>query len=76
MNSENKRECVFPMVIWPDVSMRQYRVNDHPYHAPEFIIPKIIRSGLVSIDLVGWVGVSFKIQPREAITPKITRNLF
>ena len=25
------------MVIWPAFRMRQYRVNDHPYHAPQFI---------------------------------------
>ena len=29
-----KQECVFPMVIWPAFRMGQYRVNDHPYHAP------------------------------------------
>ena len=28
--------CVFPMVIWPAFRMVQYRVNDHPYHAPQF----------------------------------------
>ena len=33
----NKRGCVFPMVIWPAFRMGQYRVNDHPYHAPQFI---------------------------------------
>ena len=32
----NKRGCVFPMVIWPAFHMGQYRVNDHPYHAPQF----------------------------------------
>ena len=26
------------MVIWPAFRMRQYRVNDHPYHAPQFSI--------------------------------------
>ena len=26
------------MVIWPEFRMRQYRVNDHPYHAPQFTI--------------------------------------
>ena len=31
-----KRGCVFPMVIWPAFRMGQYRVNDHPYHAPQF----------------------------------------
>ena len=25
------------MVIWPAFRMGQYRVNDHPYHAPQFI---------------------------------------
>ena len=24
------------MVIWPAFRMGQYRVNDHPYHAPQF----------------------------------------
>ena len=33
-----KRGCVFPMVIWPAFRMEQYRVNDHPYHAPQFIV--------------------------------------
>ena len=32
-----KRECVFPMVICPAFRRGQYRVNDHPYHAPQFI---------------------------------------
>ena len=31
-----KRGCVFPMVIWPEFCMGQYRVNDHLYHAPQF----------------------------------------
>ena len=26
------------MFIWPAFHMGQYRVNDHPYHAPQFII--------------------------------------
>ena len=26
------------MVIWPEFRTRQYRVNDHPYHAPQFIL--------------------------------------
>ena len=25
------------MVIWPAFRMGQYRANDHPYHAPQFI---------------------------------------
>ena len=35
-----KRGCVVPMVIWPAFRMGQYRVNDHPYHAPQFIITR------------------------------------
>ena len=35
---QNKRGCVFPMVIWPAFRIGQYRVNDHPYHAPKFIL--------------------------------------
>ena len=31
-----KRGCVFSMVIWPAFRMRQYRANDHAYHAPQF----------------------------------------
>jgi len=27
------------MVIWPAFRVGQYRVNDHPYHAPQFISP-------------------------------------
>ena len=34
----NKRGCVFPMVIWPAFRIWQYRVNDHPCHAPQFNI--------------------------------------
>ena len=34
---DNKRECVFLMIIWPAFRMGQYRANDHPYHAPQFI---------------------------------------
>ena len=26
------------MVIWPAFRIGQYRVNDHPYHAPQFSI--------------------------------------
>ena len=40
VQSTPKRECVFPMVIWPDFRMGQYRVNDHPYHAPHFTSSK------------------------------------
>ena len=38
----HKRGCVFPMVIWPAFRMGQYRVNDHPYHAPQFIGPLML----------------------------------
>ena len=31
-----KRGRVFPTVIWPANRMGQYRVNDHPYNAPQF----------------------------------------
>ena len=33
----SKRGCVFPMVNWPAFRMGQYRVNENPYHAPQFI---------------------------------------
>ena len=33
-----KRGCVLPMVIWPAFRMGQHRDNDHPYHAPQFIL--------------------------------------
>ena len=29
--------CVFPMVIWPEFRMGQYRDDDHRDHAPLFI---------------------------------------
>ena len=29
--------CVFPMVIWPAFRIGQYWVNNHFYHAPQFI---------------------------------------
>ena len=32
------------MVIWPAFRMRQYRVNDHPYHAPQFIVMNYLES--------------------------------
>ena len=38
----SKRWCVFPMVIWLEFPMGQYRVNNHPYHAPQFILKSII----------------------------------
>ena len=28
--------CDFRMVIWPVFRTGQYRVNDHPYHTPQF----------------------------------------
>ena len=33
----NKQGCVFQMVIWPAFRMEKYRINDHPYHAPQFM---------------------------------------
>ena len=30
------------MAIWPVFRMGQYRANDHPYHAPQFNIDRII----------------------------------
>ena len=41
--SQTKRGCVFPMVIWPAFRMGQYRVNYHPYHAPQFTISQLGR---------------------------------
>ena len=32
----SKLGCVFPMVICSAFRMEQYRVNDHPYQAPQF----------------------------------------
>ena len=37
MSEACKTGCVFPMVIWSALRMGQYRVNDHPYHASQFI---------------------------------------
>ena len=34
--TNRKRGCVFLMVIRPAFRMRQYRANDHPYHAPQY----------------------------------------
>ena len=36
--AHSKRGCVFAMVIWPEFRMVQYRVNDHPYHTPQYIL--------------------------------------
>ena len=33
-----KRGYVFQMVIWSAFRMRQYRVKNHPYRAPQFIL--------------------------------------
>ena len=35
------------MVIWPAFRMGLYRVNDHPYHAPQFINKKFDLNYLV-----------------------------
>ena len=35
--ARNRRECVFLMVILPAIRIGQYRVHEHPYHAPQFI---------------------------------------
>ena len=37
-NSLSKWGCVFSMVIWPAFRLGQYRVNDHPYYAPQFSV--------------------------------------
>ena len=46
----NKRGCVFSMVIWPAFRMGQYRVNDHPYHAPQFSFSHEIHSKRCCLD--------------------------
>ena len=46
-----KRGCVFPMVIWPESRTGQYSVNDHPYHAPQFMLSKM---NLVSRLAADW----------------------
>ena len=45
----SKQGCVFPMVIWPAFRMEKYRVNDHPYHAPQF---RLCRTTLMSNKLL------------------------
>ena len=35
--ADSKQGCAFPMVNWPAFRMEKYRVNDYPYHAPQFI---------------------------------------
>ena len=32
------------MIIWPDFRMGQHRVNDHPYHTPQFNVQKRINN--------------------------------
>ena len=49
----DKRGCVFPMVIWPEFRMGQYRVNDHPYHASQFIILITIRKQF-KVKITSW----------------------
>ena len=34
------------MVIWPAFRMGQYRVNNHPYHAPQFICKILYKANL------------------------------
>ena len=48
--ARSKRGCVFPMVILPAFRMEQYRVNDHPYQAPQFTV--LIRWSNFSDDLI------------------------
>ena len=49
------------MVIWPAFRMGQHRVNDHPYHAPQFTILKdSLESNYLS-----------KIQVKLTLTAKI-----
>ena len=38
--AEDKWGRVFAMVIWPAFRMGQYSVNNHLYHAPQFICQK------------------------------------
>ena len=37
------------MVIWPEFRMGQYRVNDHPYHAPQFRVTEQLEHMVVKI---------------------------
>ena len=44
-----KRGCVFSMVIWPAFRMKQHRVKDHRYHAPQF-------NGELNFNMQLWLG--------------------
>ena len=56
-----KRGRVFPMVILPAFRMGQYSVNDHPYHAPQFIL-LICSSGFYGVHF-GTINLFFRWKP-------------
>ena len=46
------------MVFWPADRMGQYRVNDHRYHAPQFIFSVLDHKSADSISPSGVVSIT------------------
>ena len=65
-----KQGCAFPMIIWPAFRLGKYRVNDHPYHAPQFIamISKISKS-LIAGFLMKTPLAILSVVNKEVIPP-------
>ena len=55
-----KQGCVFSMVIWPAFHIEKYRLNDHPYHAPQF------RKHLFSVPI--WIYGRRRLYMRYSIS--------
>ena len=48
------------MVVWPAFRMGQYRVNDHPYHTPQFTLTwAMLNDQTVKSSLLALVGDFF-----------------
>ena len=69
-----KRGCVFPIAIWPAFRMGQYRVNNHPYHAPQFIIFEEVRVISVLVWHIDTPIQRFKDQDRSNLDRKSLKS--
>ena len=53
-------DATFPMVIWPEFRMGQYRVNDNPYHALYFSAStSIIKKSIIKQYIATGSMISF-----------------
>ena len=62
----SKVGCIFPMVIWSEFRMRQYRDDDHPEDAPHFRIQPILK--------IFWKNLK-KYWPWRAVETFLTINI-